>query len=83
VPSQSRGWRFIVPPPAGYWATIQKVRKKHGILLIADDVVTGFGRLGFMFGHGRIRAAQPLRVMSVAREPAPTSRLDTLRPVTA
>ena len=40
----------IVPPPAGYWDTIQKVLKKHDILLIADEVVTGFGRLGTMFG---------------------------------
>ncbi len=40
----------IVPPPAGYWAAIQAVLKKHDILLIADEVVTGFGRLGTMFG---------------------------------
>lgn len=40
----------IVPPPAGYWAAIQKVLKKYDILLIADEVVTGFGRLGSMFG---------------------------------
>ncbi|MFY0680405.1 MAG: aspartate aminotransferase family protein [Thalassovita sp.] len=40
----------IVPPPAGYWPAIQAVLKKHDILLIADEVVTGFGRLGTMFG---------------------------------
>ena len=40
----------IVPPPEGYWAAIQAVLKKHDILLIADEVVTGFGRLGTMFG---------------------------------
>jgi L-2,4-diaminobutyrate transaminase len=40
----------IVPPPAGYWPKIQAVLKKHDILLIADEVVTGFGRLGSMFG---------------------------------
>ncbi len=40
----------IVPPPANYWAAIQKVLKKHDILLVADEVVTGFGRLGTMFG---------------------------------
>ncbi|MEM9128793.1 MAG: aspartate aminotransferase family protein [Pseudomonadota bacterium] len=40
----------IVPPPAGYWAAIQTVLHKHDILLIADEVVTGFGRLGSMFG---------------------------------
>jgi L-2,4-diaminobutyrate transaminase len=40
----------IVPPPTGYWPAIQAVLKKHDILLIADEVVTGFGRLGTMFG---------------------------------
>ncbi|MCR9127005.1 MAG: aspartate aminotransferase family protein [Rhodobacteraceae bacterium] len=40
----------IVPPPAGYWAAIQEVLRKHDILLVADEVVTGFGRLGSMFG---------------------------------
>ena len=40
----------IVPPPMGYWPAIQKVLDRHDILLIADEVVTGFGRLGSMFG---------------------------------
>jgi L-2,4-diaminobutyrate transaminase len=40
----------IVPPPVGYWAAIQAVLKKHDILLVVDEVVTGFGRLGTMFG---------------------------------
>ncbi len=40
----------IVPPPEGYWAAIQAVLRRHDILLIADEVVTGFGRLGTMFG---------------------------------
>ncbi|MDG1281379.1 MAG: aminotransferase, partial [Pseudorhodobacter sp.] len=40
----------IVPPPPGYWQAIQAVLQKYDILLIADEVVTGFGRLGSMFG---------------------------------
>ena len=40
----------IVPPPECYWQAVQKVLKKHDILLIVDEVVTGFGRLGAMFG---------------------------------
>ncbi|WP_272002226.1 aspartate aminotransferase family protein [Roseovarius sp. ZX-A-9] len=40
----------IVPPPAGYWPAIQAVLDKHDILLVADEVVTGFGRLGTMMG---------------------------------
>jgi L-2,4-diaminobutyrate transaminase len=40
----------LVPPPEGYWAAIQEVLARHDILLIADEVVTGFGRLGSMMG---------------------------------
>ena len=40
----------IVPPPEGYWEAIQPVLEKHDVLLVADEVVTGFGRLGTMFG---------------------------------
>jgi len=45
-PSRTR----IVPPPAGYWQKIQAVLQKYDVLLVADEVVTGFGRLGTMFG---------------------------------
>lgn len=40
----------IVPPPPGYWEKIQAVLSKYDILLIADEVVTGFGRMGTPFG---------------------------------
>jgi L-2,4-diaminobutyrate transaminase len=40
----------IVPPPQDYWEKIQAVLTKYDILLIADEVITGFGRLGSMFG---------------------------------
>jgi adenosylmethionine-8-amino-7-oxononanoate aminotransferase len=39
----------IVPPP-NYWPLVRKVCDKHGVLLIADEVVTGFGRTGAMSG---------------------------------
>lgn len=39
----------IIPPP-GYFARVQAVLKRHDILLIADEVITGFGRLGQRFG---------------------------------
>ncbi|MFO0335768.1 MAG: aminotransferase class III-fold pyridoxal phosphate-dependent enzyme, partial [Pseudomonadota bacterium] len=39
----------IVPPP-GYFAAIQPILKRHDILLIADEVICGFGRLGTRFG---------------------------------
>jgi L-2,4-diaminobutyrate transaminase len=40
----------LIPPPAGYWRAIQDVLTKYDILLIADEVVTGFGRTGAAFG---------------------------------
>lgn len=40
----------IIGPPAGYWPAIQAVLKKYDVLLIADEVICGFGRTGEMFG---------------------------------
>jgi 4-aminobutyrate--pyruvate transaminase len=40
----------VIVPPAGYWEAIQKVLKKYDVLLIADEVICGFGRTGEMFG---------------------------------
>lgn len=41
----------VVPPPASYWPRVAETLKKHDILLIADEVICGFGRTGTMFGH--------------------------------
>jgi L-2,4-diaminobutyrate transaminase len=43
----------LIPPPEGYWDAIQAVLDRHDILLIADEVVTGFGRIGRNFGIER------------------------------
>jgi L-2,4-diaminobutyrate transaminase len=40
----------IIPPPDGYWTLVQSVLAKYEILLIADEVICGFGRLGTPFG---------------------------------
>jgi putrescine---pyruvate transaminase len=40
----------VVIPPATYWPEIQRICDKYGILLIADEVICGFGRLGKWFG---------------------------------
>ena len=47
-PLQGAGGVLI--PPAGYWDKIQAVLKKYDVLLIADEVICGFGRTGNMFG---------------------------------
>ncbi|MDE1923610.1 MAG: aminotransferase class III-fold pyridoxal phosphate-dependent enzyme [Gammaproteobacteria bacterium] len=39
----------IIPPP-GYWKKVEAICRKYGILLIADEVICGFGRLGRWFG---------------------------------
>lgn len=40
----------VIVPPDGYYAAVQEVLDRHDILLIADEVICGFGRLGTMFG---------------------------------
>lgn len=40
----------MVPPPEGYWPRVQEVLRRHGILLIMDEIVTAFGRTGHWFG---------------------------------
>jgi hypothetical protein len=39
-----------VEPPPGYWQAVADVCRRHGVLLIADEVMTGFGRTGVWFG---------------------------------
>ncbi len=45
-----QGGGGAITPPRGYWPAIQAVLKRHGILLIADEVICGFGRTGSMWG---------------------------------
>jgi L-2,4-diaminobutyrate transaminase len=40
----------IVPPPRGYWREVQAVLRRYDVLLIADEVICGFGRTGANFG---------------------------------
>ena len=39
----------VMPPPATYWEKIQAVCRKHDVLIVADEVITGFGRTGNPF----------------------------------
>lgn len=41
----------VIIPPDTYWPEIQRICDHYGILLIADEVICGFGRLGRWFGH--------------------------------
>ena len=40
----------VMPPPEGYWKGIEALCRKHDILLVSDEVICGFGRLGSSFG---------------------------------
>lgn len=40
----------VIIPPATYWPEIQRICDKYGVLLIADEVICGFGRTGNWFG---------------------------------
>ena len=40
----------VIIPPATYWPEVQRICDKHGILLVSDEVITGFGRTGRWFG---------------------------------
>lgn len=39
----------VLPPPEGYWARVQEVCRRNDILIVADEVINGFGRLGTTF----------------------------------
>jgi L-2,4-diaminobutyrate transaminase len=55
----------LVPSPKGYFEAIQPVLEKHDVLLVADEVVTGFGRLGTYWGSERVNMQPDL--MTVAK----------------
>jgi len=43
----------VIIPPDSYWPEINRICREHDILLIADEVICGFGRLGHWFGSQR------------------------------
>jgi putrescine---pyruvate transaminase len=43
----------VYPPPDGYLARVQEICRQHDVLFVADEVITGFGRLGAWLGSGR------------------------------
>ena len=51
-PVQNAGGSIV--PPAGYWQGLREICDKHGILLLSDEVICAFGRLGTWFGAQRL-----------------------------
>lgn len=54
----------VVVPPSGYWEKIQAVLNKYDILLVADEVICGFGRTGNMFGSETFGIKPDIMVVS-------------------
>jgi adenosylmethionine-8-amino-7-oxononanoate aminotransferase len=50
-PLQNSGGCF--PPPPGYFARVRSICDKYGVLLVSDEVICAFGRLGYYFGSER------------------------------
>src|ERR1700710_2302164 len=48
-----QGAGAVIVPPETYWPEIQRICDKHGILLVSDEVICGFGRTGHWFGCER------------------------------
>ena len=59
IAEPAAGTNGIVPPPA-YWQRLREICDEHGILLIADEVMSGFGRTGAWFAWQRLGAAPDL-----------------------
>ncbi len=51
-PVQNAGGSIV--PPAGYWKGLREICDRHGILLVSDEVICAFGRLGTWFGAQRL-----------------------------
>jgi putrescine aminotransferase len=43
----------VIPPPDGYWPEVERICREHDVLVICDEVISGFGRLGAWFGCER------------------------------
>ena len=54
----------VLPPPVGYLERLREICTRHGILLIFDEVITGFGRLGAAFAAERFGVLPDMLVMA-------------------
>jgi adenosylmethionine-8-amino-7-oxononanoate aminotransferase len=57
-PVQNAGGCFV--PPAGYWEGLRELADRYGFLVVADEVITAFGRLGEWFGSSSVGASPDL-----------------------
>ncbi|HXW64245.1 MAG TPA: aspartate aminotransferase family protein [Burkholderiaceae bacterium] len=50
----------VIIPPSTYWPEVQRICDQYGVLLVSDEVICGFGRLGHWFGAQRMGARPDL-----------------------
>jgi len=54
----------VIIPPQSYWPEIQRICDHYAILLVADEVICGFGRLGYWFGSERFNIRPDFMAMA-------------------
>lgn len=54
----------VIPAPEGYWQKVEAICRRHDILIVADEIITAFGRLGHMFGCERYGFQPDIMVLS-------------------
>lgn len=54
----------VIIPPEGYWRQVEAICRKYGILLVSDEVICGFGRLGEWFGFQKFGYAPDIVSMA-------------------
>jgi len=54
----------VLPPPTGYWPRVQEILRENDILLVVDEVISGFGRLGTMFASDHYGIEPDILVLS-------------------
>src|SRR5258708_17759869 len=65
----------VYPPPVGYLGRVREICRRRGVLFVADEGITGVGRLGAWLGSGRV-ALEPHMITTAKR---PTSGYAPLR----
>ena len=58
------GFNGVIIPPDGYWQALRRYADQHGILLICDEVLSGFGRTGKMFAIEHYDVVPDIMVMA-------------------